>query len=111
MLCVFEDKNSKPQCFLRLGGEQCVGCRRSTDSDREHCIEVIKSDGGLWQFSAANHIEVADWLQCLCKAVSEGSQVCVREPTDSVVGKISFFITIEATAFHDLSVSGSGRSQ
>ncbi|XP_048250099.1 pleckstrin homology domain-containing family M member 2-like [Haliotis rufescens] len=74
MLCVFEDKNSKPQCFLRLGGEQCVGCRRSTDSDREHCIEVIKSDGGLWQFSAANHIEVSDWLQCLCKAVSEGSQ-------------------------------------
>ncbi|XP_067659554.1 pleckstrin homology domain-containing family M member 2-like [Haliotis asinina] len=74
MLCVFDDKNSKPQCFLRLGGEQCVGCRRSTDSDREHCIEVIKSDGGLWQFAAANHIEVADWLQCLCKAVSEGSQ-------------------------------------
>ncbi|XP_041378484.1 pleckstrin homology domain-containing family M member 2-like [Gigantopelta aegis] len=75
MLCIFNHKtDNKPTHFVRLGGDQCVGCRQSKDVDREYCVEVILSSGKSWHLSATNHIELCDWLQSLCQAVSEGMQ-------------------------------------
>ena len=76
MLCLFADKaDSKPQQYVRLGGEQCVGCRLATSQDRPYCIEIILAKGGSWFLSVASEGEVASWRQSLCLAVSEGMQV------------------------------------
>ncbi|KAL8593874.1 hypothetical protein ACOMHN_023790 [Nucella lapillus] len=75
MLCLFADKtDSKPQQYVRLGGEQCVGCRLATTLDRPHCIEIILAKRGSWFLSVASEEEVASWRQSLCLAVSEGMQ-------------------------------------
>ncbi|XP_061197272.1 pleckstrin homology domain-containing family M member 2-like [Saccostrea echinata] len=73
MLCVYPEKNGKPIMFVHMG-DDCTGCRRSSKSDRDHCIEVIKQDGSSWQFALANEEEANDWLQRLCQAVAEGLQ-------------------------------------
>ena len=76
MLCLFADKaDSKPQQYVRLGGEHCVGCRLATSQDRPYCIEIILAKGGSWFLSVASEGEVASWRQSLCLAVSEGMQV------------------------------------
>nr|KAG5702505.1 hypothetical protein BaRGS_015137 [Batillaria attramentaria] len=75
MLCVFTSKaDNKPQQYVRLDGEQCVGCRLETSLDRPHCIEIILAKGGSWYLSAASFDEVSAWRQSLCLAVSEGVQ-------------------------------------
>ncbi|XP_048772912.1 uncharacterized protein LOC125678468 isoform X2 [Ostrea edulis] len=73
MLCVYSEKNGKPTMFVHMG-DDCVGCRRCSKSDRENCIEVIKQDGSSWQLALANETEANDWLQRLCQAVAEGLQ-------------------------------------
>lgn len=75
MLCIFSQKlDSKPQQYVRLDGEQCVGCRLETSLDRPHCIEIILAKGGSWHLSAASFDEISTWRQSLCLAVSEGMQ-------------------------------------
>lgn len=74
MLCMYAEKNGKPTMFVHMG-DDCVGCRRASKSDRDHCIEVIKQDGSSWQLALANETEANDWLQKLCQAVAEGIQV------------------------------------
>lgn len=73
MLCMYAEKNGKPTMFVHMG-DDCVGCRRASKSDRDHCIEVIKQDGSSWQLALANETEANDWLQKLCQAVAEGIQ-------------------------------------
>lgn len=73
MLCMYAEKNGKPTMFVHMG-DDCVGCRRASKSDRDHCIEVIKQDGSSWQLALANETEANDWLQKLCQAVAEGLQ-------------------------------------
>ena len=74
MLCMYAEKNGKPTMFVHMG-DDCVGCRRASKSDRDHCIEVIKQDGSSWQLALASEMEANDWLQKLCQAVAEGLQV------------------------------------
>ncbi|KAK7093603.1 hypothetical protein V1264_007325 [Littorina saxatilis] len=75
MLCVFANKtDNKPQQYVRLGGEQCVGCRLVTTQEREYCIEIILAKRESWFLSVASEEEVASWRQSLCLAVSEGMQ-------------------------------------
>lgn len=76
LLCLFNNKNdNKPHMYIQLGGEECVGCRRIQNLDRDHCIEVIQDKKTSVVLSAASDSEVSDWLLSLCQAVSEGKQV------------------------------------
>ncbi|XP_013395304.1 pleckstrin homology domain-containing family M member 2-like isoform X1 [Lingula anatina] len=74
ILLQFPNKNNtkEPERTIQLGGEDCCGCRRAHVSDRENCFEIILSDNSTIQMSASNESETFDWLQTLCKAVSEG---------------------------------------
>lgn len=76
ILCIFNNKqDSKPQYFLQVGGEDCSGCRRSKNSDREHSFEINKTDGSSWQIAAASEHEANDWLQSLCQCAAESTEV------------------------------------
>ena len=76
MLCLYHDKNDpKPQHFLSMGGEQCVGCKRDFNSDRNHSIRVMLADGTFWSIALATEMDANDWIQALCQAVSEGLKV------------------------------------
>ena len=78
LLCIFANKSdSKPLHFIQLGTDECVGCRRASNTDRDHCIEIIKEDGSSYQLALATDLEANDWLQCLCQAVAAGMQVCI----------------------------------
>ena len=82
LLCIYNDKNdSKPTLFLQVGGEDCTGCRRATDTDRDHCIQIIKSDGSSVQLALASGLEASDWLQSLCQVVAEGLDMKQTEKT------------------------------
>lgn len=72
-MCIYNDKNdSKPTLFVQVGGEDCTGCRHATDTDRDHCIQIIKSDGSSVHLALASGLEASDWLQSLCQIVAEG---------------------------------------
>ena len=76
MLCLYHDKSDpKPQHFLSMGGEQCVGCKRDFNSDRNHSIRVMLADGTFWSIALATELDANDWIQALCQAVSEGLKV------------------------------------
>ncbi|XP_063409233.1 pleckstrin homology domain-containing family M member 2-like isoform X1 [Mytilus trossulus] len=80
LLCIYNDKNdSKPVLFVQIGGEECSGCRRAKDTDRDHCIQIIKSDESSIQLALASGLEASDWLQSLCQAVAEGIDSKVTE--------------------------------
>lgn len=71
-LCMYTNKtDSKPAAFVNLSSEECTGCRRATDSDKEHTIEIVITHGHNWYIAAATAIEANDWRQSLCQAVSE----------------------------------------
>ena len=58
--------------------EECGGCRRSRDSDREHAFEVIQADGSILRMCASTSEESQCWLQALCQAVSQGMGVSLH---------------------------------
>ncbi|KAK6176297.1 hypothetical protein SNE40_014604 [Patella caerulea] len=75
ILCIFNNKSdSKPQSYLRMGGDQCVGCRRSQSSERANSLEIVLASGDSWTLSADDHTDLSMWLLCMCRAVSEGMQ-------------------------------------
>ncbi|KAM3824245.1 pleckstrin homology domain-containing family M member 2 isoform 2-T2 [Vipera latastei] len=57
---------------VNMGGEQCGGCRRSSATDRPHSFQVILTDRPSLELSAENEEEMADWMQYLCQAGSQG---------------------------------------
>ncbi|XP_014442045.1 pleckstrin homology domain-containing family M member 2, partial [Tupaia chinensis] len=61
-----------PLLSVNMGGEQCGGCRRSNTTDRPHAFQVILTDRPCLELSAENEVEMADWMQHLCQAVSKG---------------------------------------
>ncbi|XP_051844429.1 pleckstrin homology domain-containing family M member 2 isoform X1 [Antechinus flavipes] len=61
-----------PLLSVNMGGEQCGGCRRSNTTDRPHAFQVILTDRPSLELSADNELEMADWMQHLCQAVSKG---------------------------------------
>ncbi|XP_074074466.1 pleckstrin homology domain-containing family M member 2 isoform X2 [Macrotis lagotis] len=61
-----------PLLSVNMGGEQCGGCRRSNTTDRPHAFQVILTDRPSLELSAENDLEMADWMQHLCQAVSKG---------------------------------------
>ena len=76
MLCLYHKKtDSKPQHFLSMGGDHCVGCKRDFNSDRNHSIRVMLADGTHWGISLATEMEANDWIQALCQAISDGLKV------------------------------------
>ena len=77
-LCMYVNKtDSKPVAFVNLSSEECTGCRRATDSDKEHTIEIVLTHGHNWYIAAATGIEANDWRQSLCQAVSEVMMVSI----------------------------------
>ncbi|XP_069115023.1 pleckstrin homology domain-containing family M member 2-like [Argopecten irradians] len=73
MLCVYANKTSgKPLHFVQLGGDDCIGCRRASNTDRDHCIQIIMGNGTTWQIALATDVEANEWLQSLCRAVAQG---------------------------------------
>ncbi|XP_033763977.1 pleckstrin homology domain-containing family M member 2-like [Pecten maximus] len=73
MLCVYASKaGSKPLHFVQLGGDDCTGCRHASNTDRDHCIQIIMANGTTWQLALATDIEANEWLQSLCRAVAQG---------------------------------------
>ncbi|ESO89963.1 hypothetical protein LOTGIDRAFT_124124, partial [Lottia gigantea] len=75
ILCIFKSKSdSKPEGYLRMGGDQCVGCRRSQSSEKHHSMEIVVSKGDSLLLAASDNAEMCDWLMCMCRAVSEGMQ-------------------------------------
>lgn len=90
-MCVYNDKkDSKPILFVQVGGEECKGCRRTLDTDKDHCIQIIKSDGSSIQLALASSLEASDWLQSLCQVVAEGLDMVSVRPGFSL--EISFFL-------------------
>ncbi|KAM4871967.1 pleckstrin homology domain-containing family M member 2 isoform 2-T2 [Thomomys bottae] len=61
-----------PLLSVNMGGEQCGGCRRSNTTDRPHAFQVILADRPCLELSANSEVEMADWMQHLCQAVSKG---------------------------------------
>ncbi|XP_032087857.1 pleckstrin homology domain-containing family M member 2 isoform X4 [Thamnophis elegans] len=61
-----------PLMSVNMGGEQCGGCRRSNATDRPHSFQVILTERPSLELSAENEEEMADWMQYLCQAVSQG---------------------------------------
>lgn len=61
------DANSVP-----CRGEQCGGCQRSSATDRPHSFHVVLTERPSLELSAENEEEMADWIQYLCQAVSQG---------------------------------------
>ncbi|GFO34452.1 pleckstrin homology domain-containing family m member 2 [Plakobranchus ocellatus] len=77
MLCVSNHKTDmRPHSYLGLGGDQCIGCRLVSTTDRPHCVELVLSSGsgGSWFLSAASETEISEWRHSLCLAVSQGMQ-------------------------------------
>ncbi|XP_060083920.1 pleckstrin homology domain-containing family M member 2-like [Ylistrum balloti] len=73
MLCLYASKAvSKPLHFIQLGGDDCTGCRRASNTDRDNCIQIIMANGTTWQIALATDIEANEWLQSLCRAVAQG---------------------------------------
>ncbi|OWF41230.1 pleckstrin homology domain-containing family M member 2-like [Mizuhopecten yessoensis] len=73
MLCVYSSKAvSKPLHFVQLGGDDCIGCRHASNTDRDHCIQVIMASGTTWHIALATDVEANQWLQSLCRAVAQG---------------------------------------
>ena len=76
MLCLYKTKTDfKPQYFLSMGDDQCVGCKRDFNSDRNHSVRVMLADGTYWSIALATETEANDWIQSLCQAISEGLKV------------------------------------
>lgn len=76
MLCISNKKSDpRPHCYLGLGGDQCVGCRLTSTSDRDNCVELILAQEGSWFLAAASQAEISEWRHALCLAVSQGSVV------------------------------------
>ncbi|XP_026571674.1 pleckstrin homology domain-containing family M member 2 isoform X2 [Pseudonaja textilis] len=73
ILYQFPDRTDvTPLLSVNMGGEQCGGCRRSSATDRPHSFQVILTERPSLELSAENEEEMADWMQYLCQAVSEG---------------------------------------
>ena len=65
--------------FTFSSGDECTGCRRSKQTERPYCFEVIIAGGSILQLAAPNETEAQDWLLALCQTVAEGQQVRILE--------------------------------
>ncbi|BFZ23262.1 hypothetical protein BsWGS_26301 [Bradybaena similaris] len=100
ILSVKNDKSDlRPHSFLRLGSDQCVGCRLTSHAGRDHCVELILAEGCSWLLSAASRAEISEWSHSLCLAVSQGtvesdiSAACI--PCCAVVANQHLFLCHE----------------
>ena len=55
----------------------CSGCRLSRQLDREHCFEILLTDGSSILFSSESAETTQSWVLSICMAVSKGIQVIV----------------------------------
>ncbi|KAL4221681.1 RUN [Mactra antiquata] len=82
MLCLYHDKqDNKPVHFLSVGAGQCVGCKRDFNSDKNHVIQIMLSDGSYWSIALESEDEANKWLQGLCQAVAEGLKMKPTRPS------------------------------
>ncbi|KAM9445342.1 pleckstrin homology domain-containing family M member 2 isoform 2-T2 [Clarias gariepinus] len=61
-----------PLMSITMGGEHCGGCRRSNSTERPHAFQVILTARSPLELSAENELEMAEWMQLICQAVSKG---------------------------------------
>ncbi|XP_074655042.1 pleckstrin homology domain-containing family M member 2-like [Tubulanus polymorphus] len=68
-----DSRLSVPKLCLPLSSEECSGCRRNPNNDRQYCFDVILTNGtATLQLSAPNDGELQSWLMALCQAVADG---------------------------------------
>ncbi|XP_047663195.1 pleckstrin homology domain-containing family M member 2 isoform X3 [Tachysurus fulvidraco] len=61
-----------PLMSITMGGEHCGGCRRSNSNERPHAFQVILTASSPLELSAENELDMAEWMQLICQAVSKG---------------------------------------
>ncbi|MCI4387326.1 hypothetical protein PGIGA_G00072820 [Pangasianodon gigas] len=61
-----------PLMSITMGGEHCGGCRRSNSTERPHAFQVILTARPPLELSAENELDMAEWMQLICQAVSKG---------------------------------------
>ncbi|XP_058266342.1 pleckstrin homology domain-containing family M member 2 isoform X1 [Hemibagrus wyckioides] len=61
-----------PLMSITMGGEHCGGCRRSNSTERSHAFQVILTARSPLELSAENELDMAEWMQLICQAVSKG---------------------------------------
>ncbi|XP_060794306.1 pleckstrin homology domain-containing family M member 2 isoform X3 [Neoarius graeffei] len=61
-----------PLMSITMGGEYCGGCRRSNSTERPHAFQVILTARAPLELSAENELDMAEWMQLICQAVSKG---------------------------------------
>ncbi|TSR39555.1 Pleckstrin homology domain-containing family M member 2 [Bagarius yarrelli] len=61
-----------PLMSITMGGEHCGGCRRSNSTERQHAFQVILTARSPLELSAENELDMAEWMQLICQAVSKG---------------------------------------
>lgn len=57
---------------LHCRGEHCGGCRRSNSTEKPHAFQVILTARSPLELSAENELDMAEWMQLICQAVSKG---------------------------------------
>ncbi|XP_072553097.1 pleckstrin homology domain-containing family M member 2 isoform X2 [Salminus brasiliensis] len=67
-----ERNDVTPLMSITMGGEHCGGCRRSNSTERPHAFQVILTARPPLELSAENELDMADWMQLICQAVSKG---------------------------------------
>ncbi|XP_062871874.1 pleckstrin homology domain-containing family M member 2 isoform X2 [Trichomycterus rosablanca] len=61
-----------PLMSITMGGEHCGGCRRSNSTERPHAFQVILTARPPLELCAENELDMAEWMQLICQAVSKG---------------------------------------
>lgn len=67
-----EKTDVTPLMSITMGGEHCGGCRRSNSVERPHAFQVILTARSPLELSAENELDMAEWMQLICQAVSKG---------------------------------------
>ncbi|KAF4078086.1 hypothetical protein AMELA_G00195430 [Ameiurus melas] len=72
LLLYAEKADVTPLMSITMGGEHCGGCRRSNSVERPHAFLVILTGRSPLELSAENELDMAEWMQLICQAVSKG---------------------------------------
>eukprot|EP00058_Branchiostoma_floridae_P015666 XP_002601154.1 hypothetical protein BRAFLDRAFT_121069 [Branchiostoma floridae] len=89
-----------PQMSIQLTGPDCNGCRRINSGEKLHSFEILLTDRASLELAATSDLEVQEWLQALCQAVSQGVPE-KGEPPSSVVPCCLALTSLKLFACHE----------
>ncbi|XP_019627988.1 PREDICTED: pleckstrin homology domain-containing family M member 2-like [Branchiostoma belcheri] len=89
-----------PQMSIQLTGPDCNGCRRINAGEKLHSFEILLTDRASLELAATSDLEVQEWLQALCQAVSQGVPE-KGEPPSSVVPCCLALTSLKLFACHE----------